>query len=58
MGLQRDRLRSVVPTPLMYVRRSVMILEPMSSHSAQAREREERAKYVSNASEAFPQQQD
>ncbi|AEO65713.1 uncharacterized protein THITE_2112992 [Thermothielavioides terrestris NRRL 8126] len=40
----RDRLRSVVPTPLMYVRRSVMILEPMSSSSVQAREREERAK--------------
>ncbi|KAL2126577.1 hypothetical protein VTI74DRAFT_654 [Chaetomium olivicolor] len=42
----RDRLRSVVPTPLMYVRRSVMILEPMSSQSAQAREREERAKFL------------
>ncbi|KAK3904728.1 rRNA-processing protein utp23 [Staphylotrichum tortipilum] len=42
----RNRLRSVVPTPLMYVRRSVMILEPMSSHSAQAREREERAKFM------------
>ncbi|KAK3311293.1 Fcf1-domain-containing protein [Chaetomium strumarium] len=42
----RDRLRSVVPTPLMYVRRSVMILEPMSSSSAQAREREERAKFM------------
>ncbi|KAK4128371.1 hypothetical protein N657DRAFT_562640 [Parathielavia appendiculata] len=40
----RDRLRSVVPTPLMYVRRSVMILEPMSSSSAKAREREERSK--------------
>ncbi|KAG7292245.1 hypothetical protein NEMBOFW57_002280 [Staphylotrichum longicolle] len=42
----RDRLRSVVPTPLMYVKRSVVILEPMSSHSAQAREREERAKFM------------
>ncbi|KAL2017834.1 hypothetical protein VTK56DRAFT_1636 [Thermocarpiscus australiensis] len=42
----RDRLRSVVPTPLMYVKRSVMILEPMSSASMQAREREERAKFL------------
>lgn len=42
----RDRLRSVVPTPLMYVRRSVMILEPMSSSSARVREREERVKFL------------
>ncbi|KAK3299043.1 Fcf1-domain-containing protein [Chaetomium fimeti] len=42
----RDRLRSVVPTPLMYVRRSVMILEPMSSSSARVREREERSKFL------------
>ncbi|KXX79598.1 rRNA-processing protein utp23 [Madurella mycetomatis] len=42
----RERLRSVVPTPLMYVKRSVLILEPMSSSSAQAREREERAKFM------------
>ncbi|KAL2142615.1 hypothetical protein VTI28DRAFT_1006 [Corynascus sepedonium] len=42
----RDRLRSVVPTPLMYVRRSVMILEPMSSSSARAREKEERSKFL------------
>ncbi|KAL2159171.1 hypothetical protein VTH06DRAFT_2603 [Thermothelomyces fergusii] len=42
----RDRLRSVVPTPLMYVRRSVMILEPMSVASAQAMEREERSKFL------------
>ncbi|KAL2257824.1 hypothetical protein VTK26DRAFT_9127 [Humicola hyalothermophila] len=42
----RDRLRSVVPTPLMYVRRSVMILEPMAHASVQAREREERAKFL------------
>ncbi|KAH6636677.1 Fcf1-domain-containing protein [Chaetomium tenue] len=44
--LLRDRLRSVVPTPLMYVRRSVMILEPMSSSSARVREREERVKFL------------
>ncbi|GAB1311262.1 rRNA-processing protein utp23 [Madurella fahalii] len=42
----RERLRLVVPTPLMYVKRSVLILEPMSSSSAQAREREERAKFM------------
>ncbi|KAK4042086.1 rRNA-processing protein utp23 [Parachaetomium inaequale] len=44
--LLRDTLRSVVPTPLMYVRRSVMILEPMSSSSARVREREERSKFL------------
>ncbi|KAM7188839.1 rRNA-processing protein utp23 [Rhypophila sp. PSN 637] len=42
----RERLRSVVPTPLMYVRRSVMILEPMSAASARVREREERVKFT------------
>ncbi|KAK4158160.1 rRNA-processing protein utp23 [Chaetomidium leptoderma] len=42
----RDKLRSVVPTPLMYIRRSVMILEPMSSSSARVREREERSKFL------------
>ncbi|KAL1836870.1 hypothetical protein VTJ49DRAFT_4550 [Mycothermus thermophilus] len=42
----RDKLRSVVPTPLMYVRRSVMILEPMSESSAQVRLREERSKFL------------
>ncbi|KAK1757640.1 rRNA-processing protein utp23 [Echria macrotheca] len=41
----RERLRSVVPTPLMYVRRSVVILEPMSASSAKVREREERSKF-------------
>ena len=41
---QRARLRSVVPTPLMYVKRSVVILEPMSDSSAKVRTREELAK--------------
>lgn len=40
----RHRLRSVVPTPLMYCRRSVMILEPMSDASQQIRDKEERQK--------------
>ncbi|KAK0656093.1 Fcf1-domain-containing protein [Cercophora newfieldiana] len=40
----RNRLRSVVPTPLMYVRRSVVILEPMAEASAKVRAREELAK--------------
>lgn len=30
---QRDRLRSVVPTPLMYVRRSVMVSDIVSTQS-------------------------
>ncbi|KAK3394595.1 Fcf1-domain-containing protein [Podospora didyma] len=41
----RGKLRSVVPTPLMYIRRSVMILEPMSHDSAKVREREEHVKF-------------
>ncbi|KAK0628453.1 Fcf1-domain-containing protein [Bombardia bombarda] len=40
----RERLRSVVPTPLMYIRRSVLILEPMAAASAKVRQKEERAK--------------
>ncbi|KAK3335565.1 Fcf1-domain-containing protein [Cercophora scortea] len=42
----REKLRSVVPTPLMYVKRSVLILEPMSQSSAKVRQREERAKFT------------
>ncbi|KAK0730648.1 Fcf1-domain-containing protein [Lasiosphaeris hirsuta] len=42
----REKLRSVIPTPLMYVKRGVLILEPMAASSAKVREREERAKYV------------
>ncbi|KAK4227654.1 rRNA-processing protein utp23 [Podospora fimiseda] len=42
----REMLRSVVPTPLMYVKRSVLILEPMAESSQKAREREERAKFM------------
>ncbi|KAK0754147.1 Fcf1-domain-containing protein [Schizothecium vesticola] len=40
----RSKLRSVVPTPLMYVKRSVVILEPMADASARVRTREELAK--------------
>ncbi|KAK4461109.1 rRNA-processing protein utp23 [Cladorrhinum samala] len=43
----REMLRSVVPTPLMYVKRSVLILEPMAESSQKARDREERAKFMS-----------
>ncbi|KAK4166597.1 putative rRNA-processing protein [Cladorrhinum sp. PSN259] len=43
----REMLRSVVPTPLMYVKRSVLILEPMADSSQKVREREERAKFMS-----------
>ncbi|KAK4449451.1 rRNA-processing protein utp23 [Podospora aff. communis PSN243] len=41
----RKRLRSVVPTPLMYVRRSVVILEPMAEASKKVRNGEELAKF-------------
>ncbi|KAK3985923.1 rRNA-processing protein utp23, partial [Cladorrhinum sp. PSN332] len=42
----REMLRSVVPTPLMYVKRSVLILEPMAESSQKVREKEERAKFM------------
>lgn len=45
--LLREKLRSVVPTPLMYVKRSVLILEPMAAASQSVMEREERAKFKS-----------
>ncbi|KAF4124051.1 U3 small nucleolar RNA-associated protein 23 [Geosmithia morbida] len=41
----RRMLRSVRGTPLIYVKRSVMILEPMADESVQVRAREERAKF-------------
>ncbi|KAK4673623.1 hypothetical protein QC763_113490 [Podospora pseudopauciseta] len=43
----REKLRAVVPTPLMYVKRSVLILEPMAEASLKVREREEKAKFMS-----------
>ncbi|KAK4192682.1 putative rRNA-processing protein [Podospora australis] len=45
--LLREKLRSVVPTPLMYVKRSVLILEPMAAASQSVMLREERAKFKS-----------
>jgi len=41
----RRMLRGVRGTPLIYIKRSVMILEPMADESAQLREREERMKF-------------
>ncbi|KAM4055076.1 fcf1 domain-containing protein [Hirsutella rhossiliensis] len=41
----RRMLRGVRGVPLIYIRRSVMILEPMSDESAQTRAREERSKF-------------
>jgi U3 small nucleolar RNA-associated protein 23 len=41
----RRMLRGVQGTPLIYIKRSVMILEPMADESAQLREREERMKF-------------
>ncbi|KAK4172227.1 putative rRNA-processing protein [Triangularia setosa] len=45
--LLREKLRSVVPTPLMYVKRSVLILEPMAEASQKVRDKEEKAKFMS-----------
>lgn len=41
----RRMLRAVRGVPLIYIKRSVMILEPMSDESAQLRAREERSKF-------------
>lgn len=41
----RRLLRTVKGTPLIYVKRSVMILEPMADESAQVRSKEERQKF-------------
>lgn len=41
----RRMLRGVRGVPLIYIRRSVMILEPMSDESAQTRAREEKSKF-------------
>ncbi|KAH6648370.1 Fcf1-domain-containing protein [Truncatella angustata] len=40
----RQMLRSVKGTPLVYISRSVMIMEPMADESVQVRNKEERAK--------------
>ena len=41
----RRLLRTVRGTPLVYIKRSVMILEPMADETAQVRAREERSKF-------------
>lgn len=41
----RRMLRGVRAVPLIYIKRSVMIMEPMADESAQVRAREERAKF-------------
>lgn len=41
----RRLLRTVKGTPLIYIKRSVMILEPMADESAQVRSKEERQKF-------------
>ena len=40
----REKMRSIAGVPIIFMRRSVMILEPMASKSAQVREREEKYK--------------
>ncbi|KAI0172117.1 rRNA-processing protein UTP23 [Hypoxylon sp. FL1284] len=41
----RARLRQVAGTPLVYIRRSVMIMEPMATVSAKARSKDEKSKF-------------
>lgn len=40
----RAKMRDIAGVPLVYVNRSVMILEPMASKTAEVRQREEKAK--------------
>ena len=40
----REKMRDIVGVPLVYMRRSVMILEPMGARSEETRSQEERAK--------------
>ncbi|KJZ72594.1 hypothetical protein HIM_07953 [Hirsutella minnesotensis 3608] len=49
----RRMLRGVRGVPLIYIRRSVMILEPMSDESAQTRAREERGKFRAELKKAL-----
>ncbi|POR31969.1 rRNA-processing protein utp23 [Tolypocladium paradoxum] len=49
----RRMLRAVRGVPLIYIKRSVMILEPMSDESAQTRAREERSKFRAEIKKAL-----
>lgn len=44
-GETRRKLREVPGTPLLYVKRSVLVMEPMASKSMEMQEREERGKF-------------
>ena len=52
-GEVRRTLRGVRGTPLIYIKRSVMILEPMADESAQVRAREERGKFRAEIKKAL-----
>lgn len=51
--IRRD-LRAVPGVPLVYINRSVMIMEPMAPISAMKREREERGKFVAGIKDTRP----
>ena len=44
-GAVRGRLREIPGTPLLYVKRSVLVMEPMAQRSVEVQEREERGKF-------------
>lgn len=52
----RQDLRAVPGVPLVYINRSVMIMEPMAPISAMKREREERGKFVAGIKDTRPKQ--
>lgn len=52
----RQDLRAVPGIPLVYINRSVMIMEPMAPISAMKREREERGKFVAGIKDTRPKQ--
>lgn len=49
----RRMLRGVRAVPLIYIKRSVMILEPMADENAQARAREEKSKFRAEIKKAL-----
>lgn len=52
----RQDLRAVPGVPLVYINRSVMIMEPMAPISAMKRERDERGKFVAGIKDTRPKQ--
>jgi U3 small nucleolar RNA-associated protein 23 len=50
----RKHMRTIMGTPLVYINRSVMIMEPMAGATAENREREERGKFRAGLKRGTP----